>query len=223
MTEELCYLSATNALARFRAGELSPVELMEAVIERAQETEPTVNALPHTFYEEALVAAREAERRYRDGTARALEGIPLALKEEEAVQGQPWTQGSLIHAETIADYTSEFARRHLDAGAIVLDGAGVLVRGLHPLPHPRRHPQPAQPRAGGRRLLRRLGRVAGSGLDDAGERLGYRRLDPDAGGSVRRRRLQAALWPRAVRPALQPRHLLPLRAAGAHGRRLRAV
>jgi Asp-tRNA(Asn)/Glu-tRNA(Gln) amidotransferase A subunit family amidase len=119
MTEELCYLSATNALARFRAGELSPVELMEAVIDRALQTEPTVNALPHTFYEEALVAAREAERRYRDGAARALEGIPLALKEEEAVQGQPWTQGSLIHAETIADYTSEFARRHLDAGAIV--------------------------------------------------------------------------------------------------------
>jgi amidase len=119
MTEELCYLSATEAVARFRASELSPVELMQAVIDRAQQTEPTVNAHCHTFYDEALIAAREAEQRYRAGTARALEGIPLAFKEEEAIAGQPWTQGSLIYRDTIADYTSEFARRHLDAGAIV--------------------------------------------------------------------------------------------------------
>ena len=119
MTEELCYLPATEALARFRARELSPVELMEAVIDRARRTEPIVNALCHTFYDRALEQARAAERRYADGTARPLEGIALAIKEEEAVQGEPWTQGSLIYADAIADYTSEFARRHLDAGAIV--------------------------------------------------------------------------------------------------------
>jgi Asp-tRNA(Asn)/Glu-tRNA(Gln) amidotransferase A subunit family amidase len=112
-------MTATEALTRFRTRELSPLELMEAVIERAHQTEPTVNALCHTFYERALEQARDAERRYADGTARRLEGIPLALKEEEAVEGQPWTQGSLIHADTIAPYTSEFARRHLDAGAII--------------------------------------------------------------------------------------------------------
>jgi amidase len=119
MNDELCYLSATEAVARFSARELSPVELMEAVIDRAQATEPTVNALCHTFYERAIEQAQAAERRYGDGTARPLEGIPLAIKEEEALAGEPWTQGSLIHAETVADYTSEFARRHLDAGAIV--------------------------------------------------------------------------------------------------------
>jgi Asp-tRNA(Asn)/Glu-tRNA(Gln) amidotransferase A subunit family amidase len=119
MSDELCYLSATEAVARFRARELSPVELTRAVLDRAQATEPTVNALCHEMYEQALAAAGEAERRYAEGSARALEGIPLAIKEEEAVAGQPWTQGSLIYRDTIADYTSEFARRHLDAGAIV--------------------------------------------------------------------------------------------------------
>ncbi|HEX5195020.1 MAG TPA: amidase [Solirubrobacteraceae bacterium] len=119
MTDELRYLPATEALARFRSRELSPVELMEAVIERARHTEPTVNALCHTFYDRALTQAQAAERAYLNGTARPLEGIPLALKEEEAVQGEPWTQGSLIHEHTVADYTSEFARRQLDAGAIV--------------------------------------------------------------------------------------------------------
>ncbi len=119
MNEQLCYLSAVEALARFRSREMSPVALMEAVIDRARETEPTVNSLCHTFYDEAIEQAREAERRYADGTARALEGIPLAFKEEEAIAGQPWTQGSLIYKDTVADYTSEFARRQLDAGAIV--------------------------------------------------------------------------------------------------------
>ena len=50
---------------------------------------------------------------------RPLEGIPMAVKEEEAVAGEPWTQGSLIYKDLVADYTSAFARRHFEAGAIV--------------------------------------------------------------------------------------------------------
>ena len=118
---ELHYLSATEALARFRARELSPVELLEAVIARAEEVEPTVNALCHTFYDEAREQARAAEARYRGRGAppRPLEGIPVAIKEEEAVAGQPWTQGSLIYKDLVADHSSAFARRHLEAGAII--------------------------------------------------------------------------------------------------------
>jgi amidase len=57
---DLHYLSATEALSAFRARELSPVELMQAVIDRAEAVEPTVNALCHTFYERALDEARVA-------------------------------------------------------------------------------------------------------------------------------------------------------------------
>jgi Asp-tRNA(Asn)/Glu-tRNA(Gln) amidotransferase A subunit family amidase len=91
------------------------------VIARAEEVEPTVNALCHTFYDEARAQAREAEARYggKGDPPRALEGIPLAVKEEEAIAGQPWTQGSLIYEDLIAEHTSAFARRHFEAGAIV--------------------------------------------------------------------------------------------------------
>jgi Asp-tRNA(Asn)/Glu-tRNA(Gln) amidotransferase A subunit family amidase len=118
---ELHYLSATEALARFRARELSPAELLEAVIARAEAVEPTVNALCHTFYDAAREQARAAEARYlgRGEPPRPLEGIPVAIKEEEAVAGQPWTQGSLIYKDLVASHSSAFARRHLDAGAIV--------------------------------------------------------------------------------------------------------
>jgi amidase len=118
---ELHYLPATEALRMFRARELSPVELLESVIARAEDIEPTVNALCHRFFDQALEQAGEAERRYmgRGPAPRPLEGIPTAIKEEEAVAGQPWTQGSLIYRDTVADRSSCFAERILESGAIV--------------------------------------------------------------------------------------------------------
>jgi Asp-tRNA(Asn)/Glu-tRNA(Gln) amidotransferase A subunit family amidase len=118
---ELHYLSATEALQAFRARTLSPVELMEAVLARADKVDGTINALCHRFDERALDQAREAEQRYMGNgePPRPLEGIPMAVKEEEAVAGEPWTQGSLIYKDEIAQHNSPFAERILDSGAII--------------------------------------------------------------------------------------------------------
>lgn len=120
-TGELCYLPASRALEMFAARRLSPVELMQSVIARAEATEPVVNALCHRFFDRALEQARAAERRYmgRGDPPRPLEGIPTAIKEEEEVAGEPWTQGSLIYRDLVAERSSCFAKRILDAGAIV--------------------------------------------------------------------------------------------------------
>ena len=64
---ELPYLAATDAIARFRARELSPVELMTAVIARAEEVEPAICAFCEQRYERALEAARAAEALERAG------------------------------------------------------------------------------------------------------------------------------------------------------------
>lgn len=61
---DLAYLPATEALHRFRDRSLSPVELMTAVIARAEAVEPKINALAERTFEEALAAARVAEARY---------------------------------------------------------------------------------------------------------------------------------------------------------------
>ena len=118
---ELSYITATEAIELFRARELSPVELIEATIAQAERVEPVVNALCHQFFEEALTQARAAEQRYagKGEPPRPLEGIPLAIKEEEPVAGQPLTQGSLIYKDLIAEHSSAFAQRQLDSGAIV--------------------------------------------------------------------------------------------------------
>jgi Asp-tRNA(Asn)/Glu-tRNA(Gln) amidotransferase A subunit family amidase len=118
---ELHYMSAREALARFRDRTLSPVEVLDAVIARAEAVEPVVNALCHRRFEAARAEARAAEARYagRGEVPRPLEGLPVAIKEEEPIQGQPWTLGSLIYADQVAPHTSEFVRRQLAAGAIV--------------------------------------------------------------------------------------------------------
>ncbi len=118
---DLAYLSAADALRLFRARELSPVELMQRVIARAEEVDGTINALCHRFFDDALEQARRAEDRYmgRGEPPRPLEGIPTAVKEEEAVAGQPWTQGSLLYEHEVAVESSCFAERILESGAIV--------------------------------------------------------------------------------------------------------
>ncbi len=118
---DLHYLSATDALRMFRAKELSPLELMQAVIARAQAAEPVVNALPVTHYEEALEQARQAADRYagaRDAP-RALEGLPIGIKDEVPIEGRPWSNGSLIMKDAVADHTAPIAQRILEAGGII--------------------------------------------------------------------------------------------------------
>ena len=118
MSDELAYLSATEAVARFRSRELSPVELLDAVIARAEATEPHINAFMDTYFDEARAQAGIAADAYVAGTARTLEGLPVAVKDEPRIAGRRWTQGSLLFKDEIADGTDPIAQRVLDAGGI---------------------------------------------------------------------------------------------------------
>ena len=116
---DLCYLSATDAVELFRRREMAPRELMEAVIARAEEVEPTINAFTDTFFKEALTAADAAADAYANGTNRPLEGLALAVKDEPHIEGQRITEGSLLFADQVATDTDPIAQRVIDAGAIV--------------------------------------------------------------------------------------------------------
>jgi Asp-tRNA(Asn)/Glu-tRNA(Gln) amidotransferase A subunit family amidase len=120
MTDDLCYLGASEALQLFRRRQLSPVELMEATITRIGAVDGDVNALPIRFFDEALEAARRAEARYAGATRpRPLEGLPVAVKDEIEVAGQPCTEGSLIFKDHVADHTAACIQRIIDAGGII--------------------------------------------------------------------------------------------------------
>src|SRR5712691_8702345 len=108
--DDLSYLSATEARRLFMSRQLSPVELMNAVIDRAEKVEPSINAFADKHYDSALAAARSAEAAFakRDAAPRPLEGIPVAVKEEAPIAGQKWTQGSLALKDEVADHTAVF-------------------------------------------------------------------------------------------------------------------
>jgi len=118
--EDLCYLPATELIRRYREKTLSPVEVLQAMIARAEAVEPVVNALSHRFFDDALEQAKKAESRYvRGQRTRRLEGLPIAIKDETMLEGKPCTSGSLIMKDYIADETSIENQRILGAGGIV--------------------------------------------------------------------------------------------------------
>ena len=53
--DELCYLSATEARRLFKSKKLSPVELLQAVIDQAGKVEPSINAFAEKGLSEFLV------------------------------------------------------------------------------------------------------------------------------------------------------------------------
>ena len=117
--DDLCYMPATEALARFRDRSLSPVELTAAVIARAEAIGDTVNPFADRYFDEAVDRAGKAEAKYArtGGRPRRLEGLPLAVKEGAAIRGRRATGGSLIDKDRIASATDVPIGRLLRAGA----------------------------------------------------------------------------------------------------------
>ncbi|MCC3282129.1 amidase [Arthrobacter caoxuetaonis] len=119
----LHYLDAVTALKLFRAGGLSPVELLQALIDRAGTANASVNALTETLFDDAMVLAREAEAQYLRGEAgaadRPLLGLPVVTKEKHALAGRSFSQGLLSHAGRTAAADHPVVERIRAAGGIV--------------------------------------------------------------------------------------------------------
>lgn len=91
---ELHRLDATTALRLFRSRELSPVELMEALITRIEDVDDAVNALSERLFDTALASAREAADRYARGRGiTPLLGLPVAAKEKHGIAATPCRRG----------------------------------------------------------------------------------------------------------------------------------
>jgi Asp-tRNA(Asn)/Glu-tRNA(Gln) amidotransferase A subunit family amidase len=118
---DLCYITATEAIAAFKRRALSPVELLKAIIARCEELQPKVNALTYTFFDRALEQARAAEAAYarRGAELRPLEGVTVAIKDFHPVKGEITTFGSKIYRDYRPDHTAPTVQRLLDAGAIM--------------------------------------------------------------------------------------------------------
>ncbi len=102
-------------------GEASPVQIVEACLERIERLNPRLNAFISVTGNQALAQAREAEREISGGHYRGpLHGIPYAPKDIFATQGIRTTNGSRVTADWIPDFDSTVIARLNEAGAILL-------------------------------------------------------------------------------------------------------
>lgn len=110
------------------AGELSPVEVVDAHIARILQVNPYVNAVTTPTFDRARHEARQAERRLLQrarGDVPPFLGVPFTLKEHYAAKGLPQTAGLLARRYALAPRDSAPMRRMADAGFILLGTTNV--------------------------------------------------------------------------------------------------
>src|SRR5690349_16284008 len=134
-------LVARNAVELRRmigAKEISPVELLEACIERIEIINPAVNAITATCYDDARKAAKAAERQVLDGEPLGLlHGLPLGVKDLEDTAGLLTTYGSPMSRGHVPSRDVVLVERLRAAGAILVAktnvpelGAGANTRNV---------------------------------------------------------------------------------------------
>ncbi len=132
-------LSALELSAGYAAGELSPVDVCTAVIERIQEREPVLNALYVFDPEAALRAAADSEGRWQNGTQRStLDGVPATVKENIARRGVPMPAGTALPNPKVPAANAPVTDRILESGVVIMGSTtmpdwGMLSSGVSSL------------------------------------------------------------------------------------------
>src|SRR5690242_18630220 len=110
-TRELLELSLAEAARLIKRGEVSPVELVDASLERIAQVNPLLRAYI-SVYEQAREVAKAAEiMRVAGHDLGPLHGVPIALKDNVALKGLRTTAGSKVLAEWLPDHDATVAAR----------------------------------------------------------------------------------------------------------------
>lgn len=118
---ELTRLSISQTAALISAGELSPIELVEAHLARIEKYDRRLNCFITLTAEQALVQARVAEKEIRRGDYRGLlHGIPITLKDLFETEGIQTTAGSLFYRDFVPTEDAFVVQKLKAAGAILI-------------------------------------------------------------------------------------------------------
>jgi aspartyl-tRNA(Asn)/glutamyl-tRNA(Gln) amidotransferase subunit A len=120
MPDDFSYVPATELVSRIKSKDLSPVELTKWTLDRIEHLNPALGAYITVMPEQALKDAAKAEQKIMAGEETgALHGIPVPIKDLEAVKGVRFTHGSLP-ADEVADSNAMCVDRVRAAGGIVI-------------------------------------------------------------------------------------------------------
>ncbi len=117
---DLALLSAEDMLGAFAAGAASPLDVLQAVLERVARHNPALNAMV-LLNPGARAAAAASAGRWRAGRPiGALDGVPVTVKDLVDVAGFPTRRGSLLTEATPAADDAPMVMGLKAAGAILL-------------------------------------------------------------------------------------------------------
>lgn len=119
--KDLWRLSAAQAAAKFRSGEVSARELAQAALNRLAAVNPAVNAVVDFRPEDVLAQADAMDAmRSRNDTLGMLAGVPVTVKVNVDQAGYATTNGVTLQKDLIAQFNSPVVENLRKAGAIIL-------------------------------------------------------------------------------------------------------
>ncbi len=143
MSEDLCYQTISELSRQIASKKLSPVELTQAYLERAESINEKLKTVITLTREHALARAAQAEKEIKTGKVRGpLHGIPYGVKDLFDTKGIRTTWGSIIFKDRVPDRDATCVEKLNNAGAVLIakltmsEFAGGSTRSnLVPFPH----------------------------------------------------------------------------------------
>ena len=134
----LCEMTATDLRQMIGRKDISPIELVEASINRIEMVDSSLNAVVTKNYDAARKAAKTAEKSVLDGEMLGmLHGLPIGIKDLEATANLRTTLGSKLYADHVPTTDLGCVANVRNAGGIILGktntpefGAGANTRNL---------------------------------------------------------------------------------------------
>ena len=121
MTADALWLSVDGLVGRYRARDLSPVEVTRALLDRIGALQSRLGCFLEVLEQSALGEAREAERRYLAGSPLGpLDGVPVSVKDLFHIAGHRTTAASRILADSVAKVDAAVVERLRAAGAVLV-------------------------------------------------------------------------------------------------------
>lgn len=124
-TDDFIKMTATEAVARLRSKEVSPLDLVEASIRRIETIDTEVNALPIHCFDQARDQAKSIDIARHAENPKSLCGLPIAVKDYNDLGGAVTTYGSPIFAKNVAEKSDATVRKLEGNGAIAVAKSNV--------------------------------------------------------------------------------------------------
>lgn len=121
MSDDLCFLSATELRERIASKKVSPVEVTSAVLKRAEALQPELNCFVTICGDEAMEAAHEAERKVMaGGPLGLLHGLPVTIKDIVNTKGVKTTFGAVPYKDNVPNEDAVAVAKLRAEGAILI-------------------------------------------------------------------------------------------------------